>query len=133
MLVSSVTYWCSNSPHNIIFLCIFLSVFPVWARGSLLDMSVDLPKQGQTTNSYWLQDGANPFAREGADSAFAHENVDFVVIGSGITGVSVVHHLVQGMKDERTNKPKIILLEARDFCIFHRLYFHFEAVNRCHL
>ena len=79
-------------------------------------MSVDLPRQGQTTASYWLQDGANPLAREGADSAFADENVDVVVIGSGITGVSAVHHLVQGMKNEKLDRLKVVLLEARDFC-----------------
>jgi hypothetical protein len=77
---------------------------------------VGLPKQGQTTASYWLQDGANPLAREGADSPITDEDVDVVVIGSGITGVSAVHHLVQGMKSEKFDKLKVVLLEARDFC-----------------
>jgi NADH dehydrogenase FAD-containing subunit len=79
-------------------------------------MPVGLPKQGKTTASYWLQECANPLARQGADSPFVDENVDIVVIGSGITGVSAVHHLVQGMKREKLDKLKITLLEARDFC-----------------
>jgi hypothetical protein len=82
-------------------------------------VSVGLPKQGQSTSSYWLQNGANPLAREGADSVFAHECVDVVVIGSGITGVSAVHHLVQGMKHDKHDKLRVILLEARDFCKVH--------------
>ena len=79
-------------------------------------MVVGLPLKGQTTRSYWLQEGVNPLAREGADSAFVHEEVDIVVIGGGITGVSAVHHLVQGVRDQGLEPLKVVLLEARDFC-----------------
>jgi NADH dehydrogenase FAD-containing subunit len=87
-------------------------------KGQKFDrMVVDLPAQGQTTKSYWLQDGANPLAREGADAAFVHEEVDIVVIGAGITGVSVVHHLMHGIKAQSLQSLKIVVLEARDFCM----------------
>jgi hypothetical protein len=79
-------------------------------------MLVDLPNQGQVTQSYWLNGDANPLAREGADSAFDDANVDAVVIGSGITGVSAAHHLVRGVIREKLDHLKIVLLEARDFC-----------------
>ena len=62
-------------------------------------LSVDPPKQGQTTTSYWLE-GTNPLARTGANASFSHETVDIVVIGSGITGISFVHHLVQRIKSQ---------------------------------
>jgi len=82
---------------------------------------VDPPKQGQTTASYWL-DGANPLARTGANASFSHETVDIVVIGSGITGISFVHHLVQQIKSQPESASlasgvlKLTVLEARDFC-----------------
>lgn len=85
-------------------------------------MSVGPPTQGPTTASYWLQGDANPLARHGADSSFAHEDIDVLVIGSGITGVSFVHHLVQALSAEphssysEASKLKLTLVEARDFC-----------------
>jgi succinate dehydrogenase/fumarate reductase flavoprotein subunit len=93
-------------------------------------MSVGLPEQGQTTKSYWLQDGANPLARHGADSAFTDEQVDIVVIGSGITGVSAVHHLMQGLKIEKYDQLKVVLLEARDFCESHTRWSNLGSI--CH-
>lgn len=82
-------------------------------------LSVGLPTQKQTTASYWLKGDANPLARAGANASFAHDVVDIVVIGSGITGVSFVHHFIQALKSlpivERRDRT-ITMLEARDFC-----------------
>ena len=81
--------------------------------------AVGLPKQGGTTSSYWLQDGANPLAKQGAADNFNHQKVDVVIIGSGITGISAAYHLVQGLKTDNLSRAgdfRIVVLEARDFC-----------------
>lgn len=74
-------------------------------------MSVGLPTQGTTTGttSYWLQGDANPLAQYGANASFAREDIDVLVIGSGITGVSFVHHLVQALRTEpHQSKPDVL-------------------------
>jgi NADH dehydrogenase FAD-containing subunit len=80
---------------------------------------VGLPKQGRTTSSYWLQDGANPLAKQGATDNFTHQDVDVVIIGSGITGISAAYHLVQRLKTDKLSRAgefRIVVLEARNFC-----------------
>jgi hypothetical protein len=80
---------------------------------------VGLPKLGRTTSSYWLQDGANPLAKHGASDNLTHQNVDVVIIGSCITGISAAYHLVQGLKTDNLSRAgdfRIVVLEARDFC-----------------
>ncbi|KXT04198.1 hypothetical protein AC578_103 [Pseudocercospora eumusae] len=41
------------------------------------------------------------------------ETADVVIIGSGITGASIAHHLLTA---ESIGKPKVVLLEAREAC-----------------
>jgi hypothetical protein len=72
------------------------------------------------TKSFWVDTpNANPLAREGSSGplGFGGEDIDVCIIGSGITGISAVHHLqrfftTQGKGVER----KIVVLEAREFC-----------------
>jgi lysine/ornithine N-monooxygenase len=44
--------------------------------------------------------------------------VDIVVIGSGISGASVVHHIFENSEDgeKEVEKPDVLVLEARDVC-----------------
>lgn len=86
-----------------------------------------LPRQGPTSPSFWLvaDPSANPLAREGADKALpVDEDIDVVVIGSGITGVSFLLHLVRLLKGTATGAVdaersfNVVMLEARDFCTY---------------
>ena len=56
----------------------------------------------------------NPFAREGSEGPIEHE-ADIVIIGAGITGVSVALELSKLARKEE-ERTKVVLLEARDFC-----------------
>lgn len=70
----------------------------------------------------WPQDGpdpegnhrVNPLAREGSDGPIEHE-ADMVIIGTGITGVSIALELSKLARKEG-EVMKVVLLEARDFC-----------------
>jgi len=85
-----------------------------------------LPQQGPTTPSFWLvaDPEANPLARVGAEDPLPQEDVDIVVIGSGMTGVSFLLKIVQEVaKNPATigntataTGLNIVMLEARDFC-----------------
>jgi lysine/ornithine N-monooxygenase len=45
------------------------------------------------------------------------QQVDILVIGSGISGASVVHHIFEDLKDvEVAKKPSVLVLEAREVC-----------------
>ena len=68
------------------------------------------------TKSFWLHSdpNANPLARHGADDDLPTSS-DVVVIGSGISGIFTVFHLID--KLARDDGPlRIVVLEARDFC-----------------
>lgn len=91
-----------------------------------------LPHQGPTSPSFWLVAdlSANPLAREGADEALpVDEDIDVVVIGSGITGVSFLLHLVRLLKGTATGAVvaernfNVVMLEARDFCTYLEIIF----------
>lgn len=91
------------------------------------------PPVQQPTQSFWTHPGlskdwphskddpdgsknANPLAREGSDGPMATE-ADLVIIGSGITGVSVALELGKLVRKAQPGKPfQVIILEARDFC-----------------
>jgi NADH dehydrogenase FAD-containing subunit len=92
--------------------------------------SAGLPQQGPTTPSFWLvaDPEANPLARIGAEDPLPEEDVDIVVIGSGITGVSFLLNIVQDLVKNpavagqvATDGVKIVMLEARDFCEYQIL------------
>lgn len=56
----------------------------------------------------------NPLAREGSKGPIEHE-ADMVIIGTGITGVSLALELSKLARKEG-ERMKVVLLEARDFC-----------------
>lgn len=42
--------------------------------------------------------------------------VDIVVIGSGISGVSVVHHIFNDTENQDAEQKNVLVLEAREVC-----------------
>ena len=80
--------------------------------------TVSLPSLNPTV-SFWLHlpPEDSPFANVGS-TGFLTEDADICVIGSGITGVGVVWHLVKDLQRSLKDgaKMKIVLLEARQFC-----------------
>ena len=84
----------------------------------VLSPRVSLPSLNSTT-SFWLDlpPGESPLANAGSTGSLT-QDADICVIGSGITGVGVVWHLVKNLQDslEDGAKIKIVLLEARQFC-----------------
>ena len=77
------------------------------------------PPSLNSTTSFWLDlpPEESPFANVGSTGSLT-QDADICVIGSGITGVGVVWHLVKNLQDslEDGAKMKIVLLEARQFC-----------------
>ncbi|KAG8848522.1 hypothetical protein FRC20_002532 [Serendipita sp. 405] len=58
----------------------------------------------------------NPYASEGSEGHLTSE-ADVVIIGGGITGVSVALELGRLVREEKTGPGlKVVILEARDFC-----------------
>ncbi|CAD0087059.1 unnamed protein product [Aureobasidium mustum] len=44
------------------------------------------------------------------------QHADIVVIGSGISGASVVHHLLENLNNGGVEKKSVLVLEAREIC-----------------
>lgn len=66
--------------------------------------------------SYWLDNYDSPLSTRGSDSALPDE-VDIVIIGSGLTGTSALRFLVEKWEGlGNGKKAKIVVLEAREFC-----------------
>lgn len=103
----------------------------------------------ELTPSFWLvaDPNANPLARVGADVPLPSpedEEIDMVIIGSGITGVSFLLNAVKTLmkqtpEDEvndnggESKKPfKIVMLEARDFCRSFHYILHVHVDLRTH-
>jgi hypothetical protein len=79
-----------------------------------------------STPPYWTVP-ASPIAREGQTTALPVDEVDIVIIGSGITGTAIAKALLQYSKErsadveERGQKRRdkgirVVMLEARDAC-----------------
>ncbi|KAF8804190.1 FAD dependent oxidoreductase [Phlegmacium glaucopus] len=79
---------------------------------------VSLPSSN-STKSFWLDlsPEGSPLADVGSTGPLT-QDADICVIGSGITGVGVVWHLVKDFQEilEDDTKMKVVLLEARQFC-----------------
>lgn len=44
------------------------------------------------------------------------QQADIVVIGSGISGASVAHHLLERPNNDAAEKKNVLVLEAREIC-----------------
>ena len=82
-------------------------------------LRVSLPSLNSTT-PFWLDlpPEDRPLADVGSTGSLT-QDADICVIGSGITGVGVVWHLVNDLQkslEDGDAKMKIVLLEARQFC-----------------
>lgn len=79
--------------------------------------SVDHPVAGlpsdNPSTSYWLQDLSKVLLGHRTTEALPDE-VDVVVVGSGITGSFAADALLEGVTD--SSSPKVLLLEAREAC-----------------
>lgn len=85
---------------------------------TVLGTHVSLPTLN-STNSFWLDLSPedSPLADVGSTGSLT-KDADICVIGSGITGVGVVWHLVEDFQESLIDgaKMKVVLLEARQFC-----------------
>ncbi|KAL5315469.1 hypothetical protein ACEPPN_016337 [Leptodophora sp. 'Broadleaf-Isolate-01'] len=70
-----------------------------------------VPESSSATKPFWLED-ASPISSIRSDSL--QEEVDVVIIGSGITAASVARELL--LKGNSETKLKIAVLDARDIC-----------------
>lgn len=78
-----------------------------------------LPVEHPTVPFWSSKPEDNPLAREGAEDTLP-DDVDICIIGSGITGVGFAYHISNLLKDQikDNGRPlKIVILEARDFCM----------------
>ena len=89
---------------------------------SVLYTPASLPTVGDATRSVWMHvesQGTDPLAREGSETDLANE-ADVCIIGSGMTGVSVLYHLAKLLNNKAEvlkSKPvRVVMLDARDFC-----------------
>lgn len=71
---------------------------------------------------YWAIPAA-PIARHGDGAALPKDEIDVVIIGSGITGTSVARELLRLVNQEQEDedlkagaKLQVVMLEARDTC-----------------
>ncbi|KAF4151317.1 hypothetical protein CNMCM6069_004140 [Aspergillus lentulus] len=73
------------------------------------------------TSSFWLRSPHSDLAK--TQSPKLPAEADIVIIGSGVTGTSIARTLLESRKprnngpgQERTSRPAIVMLEARDIC-----------------
>jgi len=77
-----------------------------------LNISPGLPVNNPS-RSFWMHP-PSPIAKHCSELP---EYADFVVIGSGITGTSVVRRLLHGCKEAgAVENVRVVMLEARDAC-----------------
>jgi hypothetical protein len=75
----------------------------------------DLPSK-TSSSSFWHTE---PKLLNHRTTASLPQKVDIVVIGSGISGASVVHHVFENSESEEgeeVEKPSVLVLEAREVC-----------------
>jgi hypothetical protein len=78
------------------------------------------------TEPFWLDIGNNPeydLAKSGSIGPLTSD-AEICIIGSGSSGISAAYHLSKLLKDSGDSETKIVLLEARDFCQYHRASEH---------
>ena len=73
------------------------------------------------TVPFWPARGLkdNPLAKGGSEATLTSD-ADICIIGTGTTGVSAAYHVVHSVAEHPLGGApvKVILLEARDFCMF---------------
>lgn len=95
---------------------------PVHQRQRALDRALSdpgVPSSHGTTQSFWLNDCDQSLATKRSPSL--PEIADIIIIGSGITGISVAYSILEddnAWTDASNALPKlrVVMLEARDFC-----------------
>lgn len=95
---------------------------PEHQRQRALDRALSdpgIPSSHGTTKSFWLNDCDQSLATR--QSSILPETADIVIIGSGITGISVAHSILDdnntpAESSDALPKPRVLILEARDFC-----------------
>lgn len=95
------------------------SYFPDNPQPTSLPVSVS-----EATKSFWLfsTTDCNPLSDHGKDVPLPlspsqiHESVDVTIIGTGISGIFTLYHLVQALRTSSRSISRIALLEARQFC-----------------
>lgn len=95
---------------------------PVHQRQRALDRALSdpgVPSSLGTTKSFWLND-CDPLLSTKQSSTLPTD-ADIVIIGSGITGISVAHSILEDSDawsdgSDSLPKPRVLILEARDVC-----------------
>lgn len=95
---------------------------PVHQRQRALDRALSdpgIPSSHASTKSFWLNDCDQSLATKQSPSL--PSTADIVIIGSGITGISVARSILEDSNTWTDSsgalpKPRVLVLEARDFC-----------------
>lgn len=77
----------------------------------------DLPPP-RSTHSFWHSEPSALLAGHRSTRSLP-QTADVVIIGSGITGTSIAHHLLDEPRDQAHNhgqKLNVVMLEAREAC-----------------
>lgn len=78
-----------------------------------MSKAADLPSKA-SSSSFWHTE---PKLLGHRTTETLPSKVDIVVIGSGISGASVVHHIFESNENgENAKKPSVLVLEAREVC-----------------
>jgi hypothetical protein len=77
-----------------------------------------IPQSSGTTKSFWLNQPSSIATRQ---SPSLPEDVDIVIVGSGISGTSVAKAILEINSDQPSSaasvsKPTVMMMEARDLC-----------------
>jgi hypothetical protein len=95
---------------------------PVDQRQRALDRALSdpgVPSSHGTTKSFWLNDCDQSLATK--QSSSLPPTADIIIVGSGITGISVAYSILQDSNataesSDDLPKPRVLILEARDLC-----------------
>ena len=67
-----------------------------------------------STKSFWMHPPSNIALYQSDISK--NTEYDIVILGSGISGLSVAKTILDSQKDPESDRPKILMLEAREAC-----------------
>jgi hypothetical protein len=77
-----------------------------------------IPQNSSATKSFWLNQPSSIATRQ---SPSLSEDVDIVIIGSGVSGTSVAKTILELNGDQLSSaasasEPTVVMMEARDLC-----------------